>query len=107
MEQRTPSYESLAFELIRLIDRGHSASIAEVRRRIDTGSLFDLFTGLGADPSLYGTAGQAAVVDRFKLMTHEIDHEYEYDVTRNGLALCLAYCVQAMAAERSRVSASA
>jgi len=101
VEQRTPSYESLALEIIRLIDRGHSASIAEVRRRIDTGSLFDFLTGLGADPRLYGTAGQAAIVDGFKLIASTTDPESDFDVTRNGLALCLAYCVQAMAPDRS------
>jgi hypothetical protein len=101
VEQGSPSYDLLAFELIRLIDQGRSESIAEVRRRIDTGSLLDHLAERGAHLSACGTLDRAAIMERFASIAGATDPDVDFDITRNGLALCLAYCVQAMAPDRS------
>jgi hypothetical protein len=87
-----PRYSFLAFQLTMLLDEGQSMPVEEARRRIHDGSLFGRLEELRADVSLYDAGERRAVLSVFEDLSDNAD----FAETRNGIALCLAFCIEVM-----------
>jgi hypothetical protein len=82
-----------------LLDRGERLDLNETKQHISNGSLLtwldEGFPSMNADLSSISAADQAEVYERFKDMAVR-GTEQKYGVSRNGLALVVAYCIQAI-----------
>jgi hypothetical protein len=82
-----------------LLDRGESLDLNETKQHIGDESLLTWLDGsfpsMNAGLSSMSTADQARVYERFKNMALR-GTEQKYGVSRNGLALVVAYCIQAI-----------
>lgn len=102
MEYPTPRYSFLAFQLNSLLDQGLSVSFDETHARIDDGSLFDwLLSKYAGEPhyfdlSLYGDAERDLILKVFDALSSGVDAKRKMGVQRNGLALCVGYCIEVM-----------
>jgi hypothetical protein len=85
-----------------LLDQGHSLPIDEAKLRIRDGSLFDWLEELyRGDPyfldlSLYDAGERRTILKVFESMADNIEEDRKLGVVHNGLALCLAYCIEVM-----------
>jgi hypothetical protein len=102
MDHPTPRYSFLAFQLNTLLDQGISMPIEEAHRRIGDGSLLDwLGEQYGGEPhyldlSLYDAGERRTILKVFEEMSNTIDAKRKLGVVHNGIALCLAYCIEVM-----------
>jgi hypothetical protein len=102
MKYPTPRYSFLAFQLNGLLDQGQSIAMDEAHRRIHDGSLIDwLAERFGGEPhyfdvSLYDAAERGLILKAFEAMSDGIDATRKLAVSHNGIALCLAYCIEVM-----------
>jgi hypothetical protein len=87
-----PRYSFLAFQLTTLLDQGESMTVEEARTRIHDGSLFDRLEELRADVSPYDASERRAILSVFEDLSDNAD----FAETRNGIALCLAFCIEVM-----------
>ena len=101
MEYPTPRYSFLAFQFNLLLDQGRVAPIDEVRRHIADGTLFDwletqyTWAEHGMDLSLYDVDERRSILKVFQAAS-QIPADRKLGIEHNGLALCLAYCIQVM-----------
>jgi hypothetical protein len=102
MKYPTPRYSFLAFQLNGLLDQGQSIPIDEAHDRIHDGSLIDwLADRYGGEPhyfdvSLYDAEERELILKVFESMSDAIDAKGKLGVAHNGIALCLAYCIEVM-----------
>jgi hypothetical protein len=75
-----------------LLDQGRSMPVEEARSRIRDGSLFDRLQELRADVTPYDASERRAVLSVFEDLADNAD----FAETRNGIALCLAFCIEVM-----------
>jgi hypothetical protein len=99
----TTRYSLLAFNLNALLDQGVSMPIDEVRELIDDGSLLDrLEKRFGGEPHYFDISlldadeERRAVLRVFSALADNVDEKRKFGLTRNGLALLLAYCIEVM-----------
>jgi hypothetical protein len=94
-----PRYSILALMFNKSIDQGQSASIDEVYRRLEDGSLFDWLAETYEDAAVYLYQYEPAV--RRTILTvlgslANVTLPEDLGITNNGLGLCLAYCIEVM-----------
>jgi hypothetical protein len=76
--------------------------IGEARSRIQDGSLLDhLGEQYGREPyyldlSPYDAGERRTILKVFEAMSDNIDEDRKLGVQHNGLAMCLAYCIEAI-----------
>jgi hypothetical protein len=107
MRHPVPRYSILASHFNELVDQGHSMPIDEVKRRIEDRSLFDRLEELyagdpGFDLSRYEPAELRAILSVFGSMANAID-DGKLGIARNGLGLCLGYCIEVMQSPEGHV----
>jgi hypothetical protein len=96
-----PRYSILAFQFNKLLDRGQSMSIDDVQNSISDCSLFDrLAERYRGDPcrfdvGLYDAGERRTILTVFGSLSDNSDPG-ELGIVHNGLALCLAYCIEVM-----------
>jgi hypothetical protein len=84
-----------------LLDQGHSMPIDEARRRIRDGSLFDWLEEqyrrhpYYLDLSPYDAGERRTILKVFEALV-DIDVDRNTGVVYNGLALCVACCIEVM-----------
>ena len=82
-----------------LLDRGESLDLNETKQHVSDESLLtwldEIFPTMNAGLSSISTADRSEVYERFKDMASR-STEQKYGVSRNGLALVVAYCIQAI-----------
>ena len=102
MRHPIPRYSFLAFQFNMLLDQGHTMPIEEARSHIRDGSLLDrLEEQYGKPPyyldlSPYDAGERRTILKVFEAMADNIDEDRKLGVVHNGLALCLAYCIEVM-----------
>lgn len=95
-----PRYTFLAFQFNMLLDQGERIAIDEAQEKIADGSLLDwLDDRYRGEPhyldlSLYDPYERRAIVKSFQELSAAVDAERKLAVSRNGIALCLAYCIE-------------
>jgi hypothetical protein len=95
-----PRYTFLAFQFNMLLDQGHVVSIEDVQEKIEDGSLFSwLEDRYGKEPhfldlSLYDAQERGTILEAFRELLGVVSADRKLGVTRNGIALCLAYCIE-------------
>jgi hypothetical protein len=92
----------LGFQLTHLLDEGHQLDLFETQQHIRQGDLFDWLAGAvpfpDLDLGLYGEDDQRAALEVFD----SLEDAYgggKFGITRNGLALLLAYCLEGVQRE--------
>ncbi len=100
MRHPIPRYTYLGFQLNALLDQGLSMSIEDAKSRIRDGSLLDwLEEQYGRDPyyldlSLYEADERQTICAAFEQLADNVDEKRKLAVSHNGIALCVAYCLQ-------------
>lgn len=92
-------YTLLAFHLNALLDQGRILDIDETLARAEAGDVLDWLTelfGPEVDLSLMGLQDRTAVIETFRGIANAVDARRKFGVERNGLALLVAYCIQAL-----------
>jgi hypothetical protein len=88
-------FTRLASELNALLDEGKSITIDEAHQGIEDRSLFVRLQELGADVSSYRDEDERrTILNMFASLSATADGKRKFGVSRNGLALWLAYCLQ-------------
>jgi len=83
---------SLVWDLVHLVDQGAQAEIETVTSRVDDGTVLAwLRTEYGVPAS---TSDEAHLLEAFQSLRNAVDAERKFGVTRNGLALLLAWCIE-------------
>lgn len=94
-----PRYTFLAFQFNMLLDQGETLPIEEVQAKIEDGSLFGwLEDRYGKEPhfldlSLYDVKERGTILASFQELLG-VNADRKFGVTRNGISLCLAYCIE-------------
>lgn len=102
MRSPVPRYTYLAFQFTRLLDLGVSMPVEELRARIGDGTLLSHLEAeyrpepYFLDLSLYDDAERHEVLRWFSDLADGVDEDRKFGVSRNGIAVCLAYCVEAV-----------
>jgi len=95
-----PRYTFLAFQFNMLLDQGEVIPIEEVQERIMDGSLLDwLDDRYGKEPhyldlSSYENQERQEINAAFRALLENVNADRKLGVSRNGIALCLAYCIE-------------
>jgi len=95
----TSSYTGFGFHLVALLDKGEVLDLDETSAHLKDGSLFDWLKGrFGGDVDVTTFdaigGGRHQALEFFQ--THEItEGASQYDIHSNGIALLLAYCLEA------------
>jgi hypothetical protein len=93
------SYTRFGFHLVALLDKGEVLDLDETSAHLKDGSLFDWLKGrFGGDVDVTTFdaigGGRHQALEFFQ--THEItEGASRYDIHSNGIALLLAYCLEA------------
>jgi hypothetical protein len=94
-----PRYTFLAFQFNMLLDQGETLPIEEVQEKIEDRSLFEwLESRYGKEPhyldlSPYEAQEQRTILAAFQDLAG-VNADRKFGVTRNGLSLCLAFCIE-------------
>lgn len=95
-----PRYTFLAFQFNMLLDQGEAIPVEVAHERIADGSLLDwLDDRYGKEPhyldlSLYDKDERRTILSGFKELSNVVDASRKLGVSHNGIALCLAYCIE-------------
>jgi hypothetical protein len=96
-------YTLLAFHFNALLDSGEVLDITETKQMIDQRKLFpwlkDKFAN-DIDISLFQPAALEEISDLFSNIRNVVDAKSKFGVEKNGLALLVAYCLEAIQQER-------
>lgn len=96
-----PRYTFLAFQFNLLLDQGETLPIEDVQEKIEDGSLFDwLEERYGKEPhfldlSPYEDQERGTILAAFQELLG-VNADRKFGVTRNGISLCLAFCIEVL-----------
>lgn len=98
MEHPVPRYSWLAHEFVVLLDQGQSMTVDETKSSIRDGSLFERLREQhpGFDVSTYEPTELETILNVFGSLADEVDEDRKLGISHNGLALCLAYCIEVL-----------
>ncbi len=99
---RVIRYTHLAFQALALADEGETLDLDETRKHAEDGTLLAwLKEELGdrIDLTYYEDADKAMLSDRFASLANATGPG-DLGITRNGLALVTAYCLEALQQDR-------
>jgi len=89
----------LAFQLNYLLDRGYyNISVAEMKKKISDGSLFDFLKKKSMDDyfelSILDSSDKKELLESFDSMANAIDKDRKMGIENNGISLLLAYVIE-------------
>jgi len=96
-----PRYTFLAFQFNLLLDQGETLPVEEVQEKIEGGTLFGwLEDRYGREPhfldlSLYEDQERGTILAAFQELLG-VNADRKFGVTRNGISLCLAFCIEVL-----------
>lgn len=89
----TLRYTHLAFQALTRLDQGEDLDLDETRKNAEDGTLFALLDSSGVDVSLYYGTVRDEMSERFASLANATGTR-DLGVTRSGLALIVAYCLE-------------
>jgi hypothetical protein len=95
----TLRYTHLAFQALALLDEGYDLDLDETRKRAEAGDLLTWLASSRIDLSLYDGDVRDEISERFASLANATSTS-DLGVTRSGLALVVAYCLEAIQQDR-------
>ena len=92
-------FTSLGFYLNSLIDKGEFIELEETRDHIENKTLFSWLNNkykYSIDTSLYTSEELNEIITFFEGLSNNVDEERKFGISKNGLSLLLAYCLEGL-----------